>query len=178
MKAADWLEANQLRAGVIVIGLGGNLGGTEQVRARMRRVVSSLSEDWGPARFSDFYLSAPIGPVPDQNDFVNAVAAFRPEPSLAPEELLFAMQRIEIVEGRVRSEVGGPRTLDLDLLLVGDETRSHEALQLPHPRMHERAFVLVPLCDLFGAAFTWHGVGQLEDRLADLSTQRIERMGG
>lgn len=178
MKAADWLAGSELRAGVIVVGLGGNLGGPERVCSRIHRAVSSLSEHWGSACVSDFYRSAPVGPVRDQDDFVNAVAAFRPETCLAPEELLFVLQQLELAEGRVRSEVGGPRTLDLDLLLVGQEVRSHEALKLPHPRMHQRAFVLAPLCDLFGDAFTWPGARRLGDLLAEVSAQRIERLDG
>ena len=94
---------------------------------------------------SSLYRSAPFG-YADQPDFVNAVAAI--ETGLAPHALLDALLAIERERGRVRAFRNAPRTLDLDLLLYGDLVLRDESLTLPHPRMHERAFVLVPLAEI------------------------------
>jgi 2-amino-4-hydroxy-6-hydroxymethyldihydropteridine diphosphokinase len=94
---------------------------------------------------SSLYASAPVGYV-DQPDFINAVAQV--ETSLAPRALLAALLDIEHRHGRERSFRNAPRTLDLDLLLYGDAHFHEEGLTLPHPRMHERAFVLVPLLEI------------------------------
>jgi 2-amino-4-hydroxy-6-hydroxymethyldihydropteridine diphosphokinase len=99
---------------------------------------------------SRLYRSPPAGP-PDQPDYVNAVAGLLTQ--LAPAELLAALQAVERAHGRTRSgERWGPRTLDLDLLLHGDRVLNDAGLELPHPRMHERAFVLVPLAEIAPAA--------------------------
>jgi 2-amino-4-hydroxy-6-hydroxymethyldihydropteridine diphosphokinase len=93
---------------------------------------------------SRFYSSAPIdshGP-----DYVNAVAQL--STTLAPLELLDVLQQIELEHGRQRPYRNAPRTLDLDLLLYGTQRVNHERLVVPHPRMHQRAFVLVPLQEL------------------------------
>jgi 2-amino-4-hydroxy-6-hydroxymethyldihydropteridine diphosphokinase len=97
-------------------------------------------------RHSRIYRSPPWGPVTDQPDFANAVAEL--DTGLLPHELLMALQALENDHGRVRSERWGPRTLDLDLLLYDDLSMTTDDLTLPHPRLHERAFVLVPLAEL------------------------------
>ena len=94
---------------------------------------------------SALYETAPVGP-PGQQDYLNAVA--RLLTTLPPLDLLDALLAIEKSRGRIRAERWGPRTLDLDLLLHGDTTLHHPRLTLPHPRLHERAFVLAPLADL------------------------------
>lgn len=94
---------------------------------------------------SRVYRSAAVGPVP-QPDYLNA--ALRLRTTLRPLPLLDAMQHIERSQGRVRSIRWGPRTLDLDLLLYGQLTLQHPRLQLPHPRLAERAFALYPLADV------------------------------
>lgn len=139
----------------IVIGLGGNLGGPEKVMTRFVDVSRRLQALWGPARASQPYLTAPIGPVQDQPVFVNAVLAFWPEPTPNPEDVLALLQALEAEHGRERDVPGGARTLDLDLLLHARETRDEPGLRVPHPRMAQRAFVLVPLKELFGDAFVW-----------------------
>ncbi len=78
MKAGHWLHGEQLLPDVVVVSLGGNLGGVEAVRARMSDAIDGLSAHWGTPCVSNFYLSQAIGPVADQPDFVNAVAAWRP----------------------------------------------------------------------------------------------------
>jgi len=94
---------------------------------------------------SPVYRTRPIGP-PGQPDYANAVA--RAETTLAAEALLDVLLAIEAEFGRVRDVRWGPRTLDLDLIWYGGEERATERLTLPHPRAHEREFVLRPLADL------------------------------
>jgi 2-amino-4-hydroxy-6-hydroxymethyldihydropteridine diphosphokinase len=96
--------------------------------------------------YSRMYASAPMGP-PDQPDYVNAVAGLLTQH--APNDLLGALQAIESRHGRDRSGPRwGPRTLDLDLLAYGQSELHTPALELPHPGLHERAFVLVPLAEV------------------------------
>ncbi len=105
---------------------------------------------------------------------MNAVAWVRTE--LDPRDLLSALLRIETEHGRVRALRNGPRTLDLDLLLHGDEVRHEASLTLPHPRMHERAFVMVPLAEI-AADVGIPGVGVAHEIAARLrAVQRVDRM--
>ncbi|MEH6566779.1 MAG: 2-amino-4-hydroxy-6-hydroxymethyldihydropteridine diphosphokinase [Halopseudomonas sp.] len=98
------------------------------------------------AACSSLYRSAPMGPQ-DQPSYVNAVVAL--DTDLAAEQLLDALQQIEQQQGRVRkAERWGPRTLDLDILLFGDQQINSPRLQVPHYHMHARAFVLYPLAEL------------------------------
>lgn len=125
------------------IGLGANLG---DPLASLRQAAQALSATPGIAalRLSRFYRSAPIdssGP-----DYVNAVAEIHT--SLTAPALLAALQNIEQDHGRLRPYRNAPRTLDLDLLLYGNQAIDTPELTVPHPRMHERAFVLRPLHEL------------------------------
>ena len=127
------------------LGLGSNL---QQPVAQLRQALDKLGSD--PAieilDVSRFYRTPPWGDA-EQDDFINAVALI--ETSLEPMPLLHVLQSIEKLMGRQRSgRRWGPRLIDIDLLLYGDLQCRSEALELPHPRMHERAFVLVPLCEL------------------------------
>jgi 2-amino-4-hydroxy-6-hydroxymethyldihydropteridine diphosphokinase len=97
-------------------------------------------------RYSRLYRTSPWGPVTDQPDYANAVAEVETE--LKPGALLSALQAMEIAHARVRRVRWGPRTLDLDLLLYDGLTMSTTELTLPHSRLTERAFVLVPLAEL------------------------------
>lgn len=127
------------------IGLGSNLAGPAD---RIRSALDALGRipDSRLLDHSALYRSPPMGP-PGQPDYVNAVAAL--ETGLAPEALLDALQGIEAAHDRRRDgERWGPRTLDLDLLLYGDRTVATARLTVPHPGVAERAFVLVPLCEL------------------------------
>lgn len=144
----------------VVVALGGNLGGSDVIMERFDAAILSLSHTWGPARVSACYLSAPLGAVPDQGEFVNAAASWPLTACPSPEETLAILQGLERQHGRSRSIAGGPRTLDLDLLLHGSSERSARSLLLPHPRIGERAFVLRPLRDLFGAEYRWLGSSQ------------------
>jgi 2-amino-4-hydroxy-6-hydroxymethyldihydropteridine diphosphokinase len=94
---------------------------------------------------SRLYRTPPWG-VTEQPDFINAAA--RLETALAPRELLDALLAVETRAGRVRGARNGPRILDLDLLLYGDHAINEPDLVVPHPRLHERAFVLLPLADI------------------------------
>lgn len=95
---------------------------------------------------SGFYDTEPVGRVP-QGNFLNAV--LRIETSLTPRHLLAELQRIEtVVFGRTREVPQGPRPMDLDILLYGDLVLDEEGLVIPHPRLHERRFVLVPLAEI------------------------------
>lgn len=127
----------------VFLGLGSNLGDREGTIAR--GLDGLRGRGFILERRSDLYLTEPVD-GPPQDWFVNAVAQGRT--ALAPEALLAACLEVEREAGRVRRERNGPRTLDLDLLLFGDTVSDAPALTLPHPRLHERRFVLVPLCDL------------------------------
>jgi 2-amino-4-hydroxy-6-hydroxymethyldihydropteridine diphosphokinase len=125
-------------------------------------------------RRSSLYRSAPVG-YAAQPEFVNAVAAL--ETALDPEALLAELQAIEARHGRRRSFRDAPRTLDLDLLLYDDAVRSTAALTLPHPRMHERAFVLAPLVEI-APEVAVPGRGPARELLAACAAQRVERRDG
>lgn len=130
---------------VAYIGLGSNL---QDPANQLRDALQSLAETPGVSRVtvSPFYRSVAIGPG-EQPDYVNAVAAI--ETTLSPLDLLDVLQGIEQAQGRVRGSIRWTaRTLDLDLLLYGDQVIHHERLTVPHPRMTERNFVLRPLLDL------------------------------
>ncbi|MFG6106550.1 2-amino-4-hydroxy-6-hydroxymethyldihydropteridine diphosphokinase [Leptothoe sp. EHU-05/26/07-4] len=124
------------------IALGSNLGDSEQT------IEAALAQlDRGGMRFrrrSQLYKTAPVGPP--QPDYINASAVFHT--TLRPEQVLQLLLVTEASFGRIRRERWGPRTLDLDLLFYGDQIIDTPRLILPHPRMHERAFVLVPLSEI------------------------------
>jgi 2-amino-4-hydroxy-6-hydroxymethyldihydropteridine diphosphokinase len=126
------------------LGLGSNLGDR---LVHLQRAVDALATTAGIVviAVSDVYETAPVG-GPSQDDFLNAVVAIDTE--LRAHDLLAAAMRVELLEDRVRSIRWGPRTLDVDILLFGDEQIVTPDLEIPHPRMHERAFVLAPLHDV------------------------------
>lgn len=150
------------------IGLGANLG---DARAALCGAVQSIAALPGTRvlRVSSLYGSAPVdaaGP-----DYLNAIAEI--DTTLAPLELLDALQRIELGAGRERPYRNAPRTLDLDIVRFGDVALDTPRLTLPHPRWRERAFVLLPLSELLG--------GQVMDGLSleqrnSVSRQRIQRV--
>ena len=154
------------------IGLGSNLADpAAQVRSGMA-ALASLAETRVEA-CSSLFRTAPVG-LREQPDFINAVC--RVSTRLAPAVLMRGLLDIEGAHGRVRAGVkGGPRTLDLDLLLYGNESIRSPELTLPHPRLHERAFVLYPLHEL-EADLDIPGRGLLRNLLAGCSGQRVERL--
>ena len=126
------------------IGLGSNLGDREGHLLQATEMLSRLP-DTALLRVSSVYDTEPVGEV-DQPEFLNAVALL--ETQLTARQLLWNLLLIERRLGRVRSQKWGPRTIDLDLLLHGDLVVDEADLQVPHPEMHRRAFVLVPLLEL------------------------------
>jgi 2-amino-4-hydroxy-6-hydroxymethyldihydropteridine diphosphokinase len=128
----------------VYVALGSNL--EEPVR-QLRNGLEALGKlpDTRIVRVSSFYRSAPVG-YADQPDFVNAVAVI--ETGLAPRALLDALLDVERRHGRVREFPNAPRTLDLDIVAYGDRIVDEPGLAIPHPRMHERAFVMVPLAEI------------------------------
>lgn len=126
------------------IALGSNLGDRfEHLKYAVSR-LKLLAID-GNVACSSIYETAPVGPGV-QDNYYNAVVSF--STSLEPEALLDACLEIEKRRGRVRLERWGPRTLDLDILIYGNEVLETDSLTLPHPRITERAFVLAPLCEI------------------------------
>jgi 2-amino-4-hydroxy-6-hydroxymethyldihydropteridine diphosphokinase len=126
------------------IALGSNLKNPEQQLNSAVKAMSMLA-DSQVDRVSSFYRSRAIGPG-TQPDYLNAVLCLLTD--LPPVTLLQALQEIELDQGRERSERWAPRTLDLDLLLYGEQTLNTEKLTIPHPRMHVRDFVLYPLREI------------------------------
>jgi len=153
------------------VGLGSNL------QDPLRQVVDALRElDRSPDTFvvkaSGCYRSAPIGP-PGQPDYVNAAAEI--DTTLDPIGLLRFLQQLEQSHGRVRGERWGARTLDLDLLLYGQTVIQSPTLTVPHPHLHERAFVLMPLQDLAPTLIV-PGLGRVSELLASISAEGVERI--
>ncbi len=153
------------------IGLGANL---DDPRGQVRRAFDELARLPRSALVarSSLWRSAPVG-YADQPEFVNAVACVESE--LTADELLDELQKVETAHGRARSFANAPRTLDLDLLAYGDEVRDTPRLTLPHPRMHERAFVLKPLLEIDPHARI-PGRGAAVDLLAAVAGQPCERI--
>ena len=126
-----------------VVSLGSNLGDR---LAHLRAGVEVLRRQVGVETVSAVYETDPVGGPPGQGAFLNCVVELRT--ARTARELLAVAQAAEAAAERVRVERWGPRTLDVDVLLVGDETIHEPDLVVPHPRMWERGFVLVPLADL------------------------------
>ncbi|MGQ0509541.1 MAG: 2-amino-4-hydroxy-6-hydroxymethyldihydropteridine diphosphokinase [Betaproteobacteria bacterium] len=153
------------------VGIGSNLG---EPRRQIESALGEIGSLPGTrlARCSSFYRSAPLGHA-GQPDFLNAVA--RLETTIAAEPLLDELQGIERRHGRERSFANAPRTLDLDLLLYDGRVLDSPRLTLPHPRMHERAFVLAPLAEIEPDAAV-PDRGPVRELLALCARQRIERI--
>lgn len=145
------------------LALGSNLGDR---LGHLRRAVAALAATPGVTvtRTSRVYETAPVG-GPAQGPYLNAVVALDTE--LGAADLLVVAQRLEAEAGRVRGEGWGPRPLDVDVLLVGEERVDSPELTVPHPRMGERGFVLAPLADVAPDLVTvpaggWPGVRATE----------------
>lgn len=158
-----------------VIGLGANLGDARQT---LQEAIQQLQTHAGTAHWqvSPFYRTAPIGSDEAQPDYINGVAVFRT--SLTPEAVMHWLLETERHFGRDRSHDvarDAPRTLDLDLLLYDQATMDTPLLVLPHPRLHQRAFVLRPLLDVLPECAA-PGLGALKDYLPQVAEQAIERI--
>lgn len=154
------------------VGLGSNL---DDPAAQVRAGIAALDALAGSRVLacSALYRTAPVG-MTAQPDFINAVCLL--ETSLDAALLMRALLEIERWHGRVRgAEKGGPRTLDLDLLLYGEEVLDLPEATVPHPRLHERAFVLAPLAEL-APDLVVPGRGPVRALLAACAGQRVERL--
>jgi 2-amino-4-hydroxy-6-hydroxymethyldihydropteridine diphosphokinase len=128
-----------------VVALGSNMDDPEAQVRRGFAELAALPATWVAAR-SSLHRTAPVG-YADQPDFINACALL--ETRLAPRALLDGLLAIERAHGRVRDIPNGPRTLDLDIILYGGATVDEPGLRIPHPRAHERVFVLAPLLEVW-----------------------------
>lgn len=153
---------------IAFIALGANLGHPVQQLEQALDLLARLP-DTRLLQQSSFYSSSAIG-YTDQPDFVNAVA--RLETTLSAQELLQALLGIEAACGRQRTFQDAPRTLDLDLLLYGDDCITEDHLIVPHPRMHQRAFVLRPLTEIAPDIFI-SGRGPAADFLPQVADQAL-----
>lgn len=126
------------------IGVGSNLGDRQ---GNIEAAIQRLREAGGieVTKVSSIYETEPVG-GPQQPKYLNGVIAINTE--LEPRQLLLALQKIENQLGKQRSVKNGPRTIDLDILMYGEEEIDEPDLKIPHPRMHEREFVLKPLRDI------------------------------
>lgn len=157
------------------IALGSNLGDSHET---LEKTLTTINQTPGITlkSHSSWYKTAPIGPL--QPDYLNGCALL--EVQLTPQELLKTLLNIEDQFGRVRTERWGPRTLDLDLLLFGDLILETPNLQIPHPRMTERAFVLVPLAEI---AADWiepvsqKAIAQLVEKVDCTGVRRFDFQG-
>jgi 2-amino-4-hydroxy-6-hydroxymethyldihydropteridine diphosphokinase len=153
------------------IALGANLS---DPRGQLRSALSAIARlpETALTRTSSFYRSAPVG-YTAQPEFVNAVCEVTT--SLTARELLDALLEIERAHGRQRSFANAPRTLDLDIVLYGDQAIDEPGLIVPHPRMLQRAFVLLPLAEIAPQAWI-PKAGKVADQLAGVAAQSIAKI--
>ncbi|KFI06046.1 2-amino-4-hydroxy-6-hydroxymethyldihydropteridine diphosphokinase [Massilia sp. BSC265] len=156
---------------IAYVGIGANLGDARaNVLDALRRLA--LLDGTMVIETSGLYRTAPVdssGP-----DYINAVACI--DTSFDPHQLLAALQDIEQAHGRERPYRNAPRTLDLDLLLYGDQQIATDTLTVPHPRMHERGFVMAPLGEI-APDLVIPGLGAVHDYLPLVASQAVEKIG-
>jgi 2-amino-4-hydroxy-6-hydroxymethyldihydropteridine diphosphokinase len=162
---------------MVYVGLGSNVGdGAKAVKAAAEALARAFPG--ARVRLSSLWRTAPVGPVRDQAWFVNAVAelSFGGAAIPTPREILDGLLAIERSFGRDRDRetAGGPRTLDLDLLLVDDRVVDEPGLIVPHPRMTARAFVLEPLAELAGEDLMIPGAAAIGDLLHAVRSDRSQ----
>lgn len=152
------------------VGMGGNIGDVANTLMEAIWALEALPQTSVRSQ-SDLYRSPPWGRT-DQAEFINAVVELQTR--LAPSILLDSLIEIEERFGRVRNldERWGPRTLDLDLLVYGDQTIQTPGLCIPHPHLHERGFVLVPLAQI-APNLDVPGQGRVADLLAEIDASAI-----
>lgn len=155
----------------VFIALGANIA---QPAKQIRRAIAlmCLLPQTRLVKTSSFYCTAPIG-YADQPDFINAVVELHT--SLSAKELLESLLAIESALGRERTIPNGPRTIDLDLILYGEQTIAEKELVVPHPRMHERAFVLTPLTEIAPDVII-PGIGSASALLPSVADQSLKRL--
>ena len=160
-------EANR-----VFIGLGSNLDNpVEQLNQAINAIEST--EELTLIKTSSFYKTAPVGPA-GQPDYINAVIEVHT--TLLPLVLLKTLQSIENQQGRTREQHWGARTLDLDILLYDDQIINEPILVVPHPHMHERNFVLIPLVEITDDSLVIPGMGQLSELLQHCQDNPIEKL--
>jgi 2-amino-4-hydroxy-6-hydroxymethyldihydropteridine diphosphokinase len=153
-----------------VIGLGSNMDNpVEQIRDALEKIAAL--PDCSLTKISAMYQSAPVGGV-EQANFINAIAEV--ETTLTPQKLMACLLDIERRHDRVRTTRNGPRTLDLDIVMFNDWRINEPDLVVPHPRAHERAFVLLPLIEI-SPEIVIPGVGAAKSLLEGVSGQSVER---
>ncbi|RZA31898.1 MAG: 2-amino-4-hydroxy-6-hydroxymethyldihydropteridine diphosphokinase [Lysobacteraceae bacterium] len=156
---------------IAFVGIGANLGDAQaNVLDALRRLA--LLDGTTVIETSGLYRTAPVDSSGD--DYINAVACI--DTALDPQQLLAALQDIELAHGRERPYRNAPRTLDLDLLLYGDQVIATGTLTVPHPRMHERGFVLAPLAEI-NPDIVIPGVGPIHDYLPLVASQAVQKIG-
>jgi 2-amino-4-hydroxy-6-hydroxymethyldihydropteridine diphosphokinase len=161
----------------VVIGLGGNVGTDAAVIERFDRARAALAElaERGAVRSARLYRSAPIGP--DQPAFLNTAVRIAVADT-QPAELIAALLEIERLLGRRRETEArwGPRPVDLDVLVWGARTLRTPELEVPHPRLAERRFALLPLIDLLGEDFSIPGLGPAGALARRVAEQRCDEI--
>jgi 2-amino-4-hydroxy-6-hydroxymethyldihydropteridine diphosphokinase len=165
----------------LVVGLGGNVGGDQAIRARFVKARTALAE-LGPVRSAALYRSAPITATPAsgpaQDWYLNTAVHVRVDDATAG-ELVATILELERLLGRDRRGEArwGPRPIDLDLLVWGPRIIDTPELELPHPRLHERRFALQPLVELVPADALLPGtastLGELVQRVADQPLEQL-----
>ncbi len=156
---------------MILLGLGSNMGDREknlETALRLLEEDRSISID----RISAIYETAPFG-VTDQADFLNMVAEITTK--LSPYQLLAKCLAVEDLLGRIRTRRWGPRVIDIDLLVFDEVQLSEAALQIPHPGIFQRAFVLIPILDIAPPDMRIAGkpLNNLEEKLTFLANQKL-----
>lgn len=153
----------------VVFSLGSNQGNSVDI---LQSAVNALADtpDLIPVDLSSVYVTKPVGAVIEQPDFLNMVLVA--ETVIEPSILLERAHAIEAGLGRTRDVVGGPRTLDIDLVMYGHRTVATDDMTLPHPRAHERAFVLVPWLEIDPEGEI-EGKGTVKELLAGLDTTGV-----
>ena len=156
----------------VFIGLGSNL---DEPLSQLKTAIEHLKNTPRITfiAVSHFYSSLPMGPQ-DQPDYINAVVELKTE--LTAEDLLNELQKIENIQGRVRLQHWGARTLDLDILLFGIDVIKTERLTVPHSSISERNFVLYPLSELVSADFEIPTLGKMNTLLTACPMARLERL--
>ena len=155
----------------IYIALGSNLEEPSQQIYKAINLINSIDE-LSVTHTSSLYKTKPIGKV-DQPDFINA--AIKLEGDISPENLHTALQDIETQAGRIRMELNEPRTLDLDILLIDDLIMKTKKLTVPHPRMHQRQFVIVPLYEI-NQKLNIPGIGPINKIIKSLPDQGVVKI--
>ncbi len=155
----------------VFVGLGSNMSDPVWQLHSAIREIDEIPEA-ALVSVSSLYQTAPVG-ILDQPPFVNAVVKL--ETTLSPHDLLSRLSAIESAHGRIRAEKNGPRTLDLDILIFNEWRIDEANLTTPHPRMHERAFVLVPLLEIAPEVYI-PGKGPARQALAKVDAGGVHRM--